>query len=150
MKIEQRLVDLDLAIKQSLHYLRPEMGACLEALAELGTLSLTPLMLKKQPDIVTTIRKLRKYVGPQNDSSPKDSNNSSNDDWSSRAQEIRLKANQVFMKLQSTFTTPEGANFWETFESQLVEFRGATQGMDRKKLLSLVSDPTQKGKSRVQ
>ncbi|XP_059093982.1 PC4 and SFRS1-interacting protein-like [Tigriopus californicus] len=143
LKIEQRLVDLDLAIKQSLHYLRPEMEACLEALAELGTLSLTPLMLKKQPDIVTTIRKLRKYVGPQSESTPKDTN-PSNDDWSSRAQEIRLKANQVFMKLQSTFTTAEGANFWETFESQLVEFRSATQGMERKKLLSLVADPTQK------
>ncbi|TRY68419.1 hypothetical protein TCAL_02503 [Tigriopus californicus] len=98
---------------------------------------------KEKPDIVTTIRKLRKYVGPQSESTPKDTN-PSNDDWSSRAQEIRLKANQVFMKLQSTFTTAEGANFWETFESQLVEFRSATQGMERKKLLSLVADPTQK------
>ena len=29
----------------------------------------TPLMLKKQPDIVTTIRKLRKYIGPQTEPS---------------------------------------------------------------------------------
>ena len=30
---------------------------------------ITPLMLKKQPDIVTTIRKLRKYIGPQTEPS---------------------------------------------------------------------------------
>eukprot|EP00095_Tigriopus_kingsejongensis_P002731 maker-scaffold226_size249562-snap-gene-1.18 protein:Tk02731 transcript:maker-scaffold226_size249562-snap-gene-1.18-mRNA-1 annotation:"PREDICTED: hypothetical protein LOC100741236" len=137
LQIEHRLIDLDYTIKQSLHFEKPEMEACLEALAELGTLALTPLMLKKQPDIVTTIRKLRKYVGPQAASEAK-----TNEDITSRAQDIRLKANQVFMKLQSTFTTPEGANFWEAFENQVTAFKNATQGLDRKKLLSLVADPT--------
>ena len=69
------------------------MPKCIEALEELNGLSLSPLMLKKQPDIVTTIRKLRKYVGP-----------SSNDEEGERvaipnaredAEKIRIKAEQV-------------------------------------------------------
>ena len=28
-------------------------------------LAIKPLMLKKQPDIVTTVRKMRKYIGPR-------------------------------------------------------------------------------------
>ena len=31
-------------------------GRCITALEELGELAVVPLMLKKQPDIVTTIR----------------------------------------------------------------------------------------------
>ena len=45
------------------------MPKCLELLDELYQMPITPLMLKKQPDIVTTIRKLRKYIGPQTEPS---------------------------------------------------------------------------------
>jgi hypothetical protein len=48
LKIEQRLVELDFAIKETLHVEHPDMPACLKALDELNTLSLNPLMLKKQ------------------------------------------------------------------------------------------------------
>ena len=56
LKIEQRLVDLDIAVKTALHLERPSPERCIQALDELNELALTPLMLKKQPDIVTTIR----------------------------------------------------------------------------------------------
>ena len=56
LKIEQRLVDLDIAVKTSLHLERPAPDECINALDELNELALAPLMLKKQPDIVTTIR----------------------------------------------------------------------------------------------
>ena len=56
LKIEQRLVDLDIAVKTSLHLERPAPDECISALDELNELALAPLMLKKQPDIVTTIR----------------------------------------------------------------------------------------------
>ena len=56
MKVEQRLVDLDIAVKTSLHLERPTPEECITALDELNELALAPLMLKKQPDIVTTIR----------------------------------------------------------------------------------------------
>ena len=56
LKVEQRLVDLDIAVKTSLHLERPTPEECITALDELNELALAPLMLKKQPDIVTTIR----------------------------------------------------------------------------------------------
>ena len=56
LKIEQKLVDLDIAVKTSLHVERPAADQCISALDQLNELALTPLMLKKQPDIVTTIR----------------------------------------------------------------------------------------------
>ena len=67
--MEQRLIDLDIAIKTAVHYEHPNMPKCLELLDELYQMPITPLMLKKQPDIVTTIRKLRKYIGPQTEPS---------------------------------------------------------------------------------
>ena len=50
------MVDLDIKVKTSLHMERPVADQCITALDELNELSLAPLMLKKQPDIVTTIR----------------------------------------------------------------------------------------------
>ena len=56
LKIEQKLVDLDIAVKNALHLERPAPDFCITALDELSELEVVPLMLKKQPDIVTTIR----------------------------------------------------------------------------------------------
>ena len=72
LKIEQKLVDIDIAVKTALHLERPApdrffgclflcdhnncLDRCITALEELGELAVVPLMLKKQPDIVTTIR----------------------------------------------------------------------------------------------
>lgn len=56
LKIEQKLVDIDIAVKTALHLERPAPDRCISALEELGELAVVPLMLKKQPDIVTTIR----------------------------------------------------------------------------------------------
>jgi hypothetical protein len=94
------------------------MNKCLEHLNDLHSLGVTPLMLKKQPAVVTTIRKLRKYVGPNAVSDPK-----VGEEWVSEAQKIRLKANQIFMKLQSAFAVPEGSNFWDVFEGHVTDFR---------------------------
>ena len=61
LKIEQKLVDLDIAVKTALHLERPAPDRCITALDELNELALAPLILKKQPDIVTTIRYY--YIG---------------------------------------------------------------------------------------
>lgn len=90
LKVEQKLIDLDLTVKRALHFEHPDMGKCMDALDQLSSLDITALMLKKQPDIVTTIRKLRKYVGPHTSDDPK-----IGEEWMQDAQKIRLKANQV-------------------------------------------------------
>ena len=63
------MIDLDIAIKTAVHYEHPDMCKCLDLLDELYQMPVTPLMLKKQRYIVTTIRKLRKYIGPQSEPS---------------------------------------------------------------------------------
>ena len=90
LKEELKLLDIDEQIKKSLHFERPDMAKCLAALDKLDKVSLSPLMLKKQPDIVTTVRRIRKYVGPQAGSDP-----TLADDWTQDSRKIRLKADQV-------------------------------------------------------
>ena len=138
LKVEQRLIDLDIAIKTSLHYQKPDMKDCLKHLEELTSMPVAPLMFKKQPDIVTTIRKLRKYIGPQDE--PSDP--SVGQEWVSLSEKIRLKSDEIFHRIQSCFTVPEGASFWEAFEMQLMEFRNVTKTMDPEQVLHLVTDPT--------
>ena len=65
MKMEQKIVDIDIDIKMALHYQIPDMDRCITLAGELQSLAIKPLMLKKQPDIVTTVRKMRKYIGPR-------------------------------------------------------------------------------------
>ena len=68
LKIESRLVELDYRIKESLSVNRPNCVAAIAALDELSSLPMAPLMLKKHPFIVTTIVKLKRYIGPKENS----------------------------------------------------------------------------------
>ncbi len=135
--MEQKLVDIDLEIKKSLHFEAPDMPRCLKVLEDLDSLVLAPLMLKKQPDIITTVRKLRKYVGPQ-----AASNHAVGEEWSQESKKIRVKADAIYKKLQNAFAVPEGTDFWEVFETKLTEFKAVTSGMSEKQLLTMVTDPT--------
>ena len=65
MKMEKRIVDLDIAIRSALHHEEPDMARSLILISELHSLAIQPLMLKKLPNIVMTLRKVRKYIGPK-------------------------------------------------------------------------------------
>ena len=134
------MVDIDIMVKTALHLERPSPDRCISALDELDKLAVMPLMLKKQPDIVTTIRKLRKYIGPEDE--PADSK--LGEEWVSMAEKIRLRSDAIFHKIQSCFTVPEGSNFWDAFENELMEFRRVTNGMDPDQVLHLVTDPVRR------
>jgi len=138
LKVEQRLIDLDIALKTALHYQHPDMKKCLEHLEELSAMPVAPLMFKKQPEIVTTMRKLRKYIGPEDE--PSDP--ALGQEWVSLAEKIRLKSDAIFHKIQSCFTIPDGSSFWDAFEMQLIEFRNVTKDMEPEQVLHLVTDPT--------
>jgi hypothetical protein len=125
-------LELDTAIKKALHIEHPDVAKCMEALTELLNLPVLPYMLKKQPEVVYTIRKLRKYVGPKD----------AEDALADEAKKIRLKANQIYMRLQSAFAVPDGASFWDEFESQLAEYRIRIADMDPKEVMTQTTDPT--------
>ena len=83
---------------------------------ELGELAVVPLMLKKQPDIVTTIRfelinlcfpklfcfrRLRKYIGPQSYCNWPDVE--ARQKMEKAVKEIQAKADQIYNKFKSNF-----------------------------------------------
>jgi len=141
LKIEQRLVDLDIAVKTSLHLETPVAEECISALDELNELALAPLMLKKQPDIVTTIKRLRRYIGPQNYSSWADK--TAKQKMEKDIQVIKAKADQIYEKFKTYFVFQEGdKSFWDVFEEEVKEFNKKTEGLDEAKILSMISDPT--------
>merc|ERR1712176_316026 len=126
---------------EALHMERPAPDRCIEALDDLNELAVAPLMLKKQPDIVTTIRRLRKYIGPQAYCNWPDKE--ARDRMEKAVTTIQAKADQIYNKFKSFFAYQEGdKTFWETFEEELNEFRTKTAGMEEAKVLSLIRDPT--------
>jgi len=62
--VEHRLLEEEIALKMSCHYTNPELERCLKLADQIKEMAITPLMLKKHPDIVATVRKMRNYVGP--------------------------------------------------------------------------------------
>jgi len=141
LKIEQKLVDLDIAVKTALHMERPAPDDCISALDELNELALAPLMLKKQPDIVTTIRRLRKYIGPQDYVNWPDK--AKREKMEKDIQVIQDKADQIYEKFKSFFAFQEGdTTFWDAFDAEVNEFKERTEGLDESKILSMIRDPT--------
>ena len=100
-----------------------------------------PLMLKKQPDIVTTIRRLRKYIGPQEYCNWPDKQ--ARENMNKNIEIIQMKADQIYNKFKSTFAFQDGEkSFWEEFEREVNEFRRKTKGLPESKVLGLIRDPT--------
>lgn len=142
LKIEQRLVELDIAVKTSLNLERPSPDRCVAALEELRELNVMPLMLKKQPDIVTTVKKLRIYVGPKNfrswpDEDARNRMERSVGNIQRLSEEIYLKFRKCFARVGQT-----EENFYETFLKEAEEFRSFTKDWDERKVLSMIRDPT--------
>jgi len=141
LKIEQRVVDLDISIKTALHMERPSPQSCISALEDLSELAIKPLMIKKQPDIVTTIRRLRKYVGPQEYLNWPDKE--SRDLMVKQIDTIQTKADEIYGKFKSIFAFQEGdQSFWQEFETMVQEFKKKTENMEESQILALIRDPT--------
>eukprot|EP00088_Acartia_fossae_P037498 TRINITY_DN386_c0_g1_i5.p1 TRINITY_DN386_c0_g1~~TRINITY_DN386_c0_g1_i5.p1 ORF type:complete len:445 (+),score=124.00 TRINITY_DN386_c0_g1_i5:59-1393(+) len=143
LKMEQRLVELDIAVKSSLHLERPSPERCISALEELNELAIVPFMLKKQPDIVTTVRRLRKYIGPHSFSSWSDEEAKKRMEKSIDI--IQKKADQIYNKFKSYFAYQGEKTFSTMFEEEVEHFKKVTKGMDEGKVLSMIRDPTVDG-----
>lgn len=140
LKIEQRLVELDIAIKSSLHLEKPSPDRCILALEELNELALAPFMLKKQPDIVITVRRLRKYIGPHKFNTWKDVEAKKKMEKS--IETIQKKAEQIYFKFKSYFAYQGDKPFTQMFEEEVMELKEITKNMEEGKVLSMIRDPT--------
>lgn len=143
LKMEQRLVELDIAVKSSLHLERPSPERCIAALEELNELAIVPFMLKKQPDIVTTVRRLRKYIGPHSFNTWAD--NDAKKKMEKSIDIIQKKADQIYNKFKSYFAYQGEKPFSAMFEEEVEQFKKVTKEMEEGKVLSMICDPTKDG-----
>jgi len=141
LHIEAHLLDIDVRIKSSLSLKQADADACLASLDELIAIKVHPLMVKKHPELIDTVKKLRKYVG--NTSCWKLSDEETHV-FASKAALIRSKAENVYNKIKSLFMVPYGKSFWDVFAEELKEFHDSTKGMHIDDIFSLTSDPSEK------
>jgi len=138
MKMEKRIVDLDIAIRSALHHEEPDMARSLALISELHSLAIQPLMLKKLPNIVMTLRKVRKYIGPKTTQSDPKAHEKRLEDM----QKIRLTSETTYKKFQSLFNVPPDVGFSKYFQKMVDEFQIATKDYDKEELFQLLVDPT--------
>lgn len=139
LRIEAQLLQLDAQIKSNLGLDRANPDKCLQAMDDMLSLPIDPLMLKKHPHIVETVKRLRRYIGNLADWKLNEEEEAT---FKQKAEQIRQKAEHIYNKFKAMFTIPEGQSFWQSFSDQVVHFKELTKDMPEEKVFSLMSDPT--------
>ncbi|CAK9799636.1 Hepatoma-derived growth factor [Anthophora plagiata] len=138
LRIEAQLLQLDAQIKSNLGLDRANPDKCLQAMDDMLSLPIDPLMLKKHPHIVETVKRLRRYIGNLADWKLNEEDEAV---FKQKAEQIRQKAEHIYNKFKAMFTIPEGQSFWQSFSDQVVHFKELTKDMSEEKVFSLMSDP---------
>ncbi|XP_012151668.1 JIL-1 anchoring and stabilizing protein isoform X3 [Megachile rotundata] len=138
LRIEAQLLQLDAQIKSNLGLDRANPDKCLQAMDDMLLLPIDPLMLKKHPHIVETVKRLRRYIGNLADWKLSEEEEAI---FKQKAEQIRQKAEHIYNKFKAMFTIPEGQSFWQSFSDQVVHFKELTKDMPEEKVFSLISDP---------
>lgn len=138
LRIEAQLLHLDAQIKSNLGLDRANPDKCLQAMDDMLSLPIDPLMLKKHPRIVETVKRLRRYIGNLADWKLDEEEETI---FKQKAELIRQKAEHIYNKFKAMFTIPEGQSFWQSFSDQVVHFKELTKDMPEEKVFSLISDP---------
>ncbi|XP_051161140.1 PC4 and SFRS1-interacting protein isoform X2 [Leptopilina boulardi] len=138
LRIESQLLELDAQIKSNLGLDKANADQCLQAMDVMLNLSIDPLMLKKHPQIVETIKRLRRYIGNLSDWKLNDEETII---FKQKAEQIRQKAEHIYNKFKAMFTIREGQTFWQSFSDQVDHFKELTKDMSEEKIFSLTQDP---------
>ncbi|XP_043288592.1 PC4 and SFRS1-interacting protein [Venturia canescens] len=138
LRVEAQLLELDAQIKSNLGLDRADADKCLQAMDDMLALSIDPLMLKKHPQIVETVKRLRRYIGNLADWKLSEEEVTT---FKLKAEQIRQKAEHIYNKFKAMFTVPEGQSFWQSFSDQVLHFKELTKDMPEEKMLSLMADP---------
>nr|CAD7200620.1 unnamed protein product [Timema douglasi] len=138
MNTESRLMELDALIKSKLSLIKADPEKCLCYLTELGDLDVQPLMLKKHPYIVDTIKKLRRYIGNVEEWGYTGDKKSL---FIQQAARIRAKAEYVFNKFKKLFVIPENMTFYQAFFEEVKKLKEHTVDMDAMEFSKLRKEP---------
>jgi len=143
LKVEQQMVDLHLAIRTSLSASNPQIPRCVAHLTALLSLPLTPLMVKKQPEVVETLRRLRKYLGPLDQSVYSAGERG---EIGRGVRQVRERSNTLLTRVAALFpgfdpSTAAIGGFPEYFLEQVTRLGEATKGWTEEKVLGMTEEP---------
>lgn len=138
LKLERELVELNWEIKSCVGLAAADPERCVELMEQYQKLKVTPTMLKKNPNCVETMKRLRKYVGNTKAWNLADEERIKFDFY---AQQIRVKAEQIYSQFRTMFPVPEGSvTFSEIFCEELSKFEQATKHLSQEELYLLVDE----------
>lgn len=138
LKLERELVELNLDIKSCVGLAKADPEKCVELMEQYQKLKVTPTMLKKNPNCVETMKRLRKYVGNAKAWNMIDEERIKFD---FQAQQIRTKAEQIYNQFKTMFPVPEETvPFWEAFNEEVSKFEQATKHLSQEELFLLVDE----------
>ncbi|XP_034238572.1 PC4 and SFRS1-interacting protein-like [Thrips palmi] len=138
LKQEAHLLELDAQIRGSLSLARADASRCLQLMDEMLYVNIDPLMLKKHPNIVETVKKLQRYIG---NASKWHLTDEEMDKFVDSCEQIRLKATHMYHKFKKLFAVPHHTSFWEIFHQEVQKFNKAVKHMTKDKVYALVVDP---------
>lgn len=137
LKLERELVELNWEIKACVGLAQADPERCVDLMEAYQKLKVTPTMLKKNPNCVETMKRLRKYVGNTKAWKMPDEERIKFDFY---AQQIRTKAEQIYNQFKTMFPASEASPFWEIFCEELSKFEQATKHLSQEELFLLVDE----------
>ncbi|XP_029715001.2 lens epithelium-derived growth factor [Aedes albopictus] len=138
LRLERELCELNWEIKSCVGLACANPEKCVELMEQYQKLKVTPTMLKKNPNCVETMKRLRKYVG---NTKAWDMSDEERIKFDFYAQQIRTKAEQIYNQFKTMFPVSEGATpFWEIFCEELSKFEQSTKHLSQEELFLLVDE----------
>ena len=142
LKQEAHLLELDAQIRSSLSLAKADTRRCLQLMEDMLAVNIDPLMLKKHPNIVETVKKLQRYIG---NTSKWDLTEDEMEKFNTSCEQIRLKASHMYHKFKKLFAVPNNTSFWDVFHQEVERFNEAVKHLSRDKVYALVVDPEKLG-----
>ena len=130
LKSERRWASIEIELRQCLHPQAPDLQRCIQILDEMNHLQLSPLMFKKQPQVLYTMQKLCHYVGPRGQGS----------DIEDNVKIVRGKCQNMYSKIQSCFSTPTSISFKEFFKQEVEGFKVKCQNLSTEQVAVLTCE----------
>ncbi|XP_053665484.1 hepatoma-derived growth factor-related protein 2 [Anopheles marshallii] len=138
LKLERQLVELNLEIKSSVKLNGADPERCVKLMEQYENLTVTPTILKKNPNCVETMKRLRKYVGNAKAWNLDDKQKLKFD---FQAQLIRQKAEQIYARFKEILGMSDSEMpFWDWFVQQVNTFERRTQHLTQEQLYLLVDE----------
>lgn len=138
LSLEKEFADLNMEIKASVKLASADPERCYKLMEEYEKLKVTKTMLKKNPNCVETMKRLRKYVGNAKEWKM---NEEEKLQFDAQAKQIRQKADQIYNQFKAICQAPENTGpFWEWFNKEVEKFEKATCHLSTKELYMIVDE----------